>query len=49
MDRGFEAMIPKEQKEAEEPDSLYDYGIKFSLLGKRFSFIIKVQDTRRSS
>ena len=46
MDRGFEAMIPKE-KEAEEPDSLYDYNIKFSLLGKRFSFIIKVQDTRR--
>jgi len=48
MDRGFEAMIPKE-KEAKEPDSFYDYSIKFSLLGKHFSFIIKVQDTRRSS
>ena len=45
MDRGFEAMIPKE-KEAEEPESLYNYGIKFSLLGKQFQFIIKVQDRR---
>ena len=44
MDRGFESMIPKE-KEVESKD-LYDYGIKFSLFGKHFQFIIKVQDRR---
>jgi hypothetical protein len=46
MDRGFELMIPV--KKEEEPKNIYDYTIKFNLMGKQFQFIIKVQNNRRT-
>ena len=46
MDRGFEAMIPTTKNKEDEKD-IYDYGIKFNLMGKQFQFIIKVKNTRR--
>jgi hypothetical protein len=45
MDRGFELMIPVKK---EEPKGIYDYTIKFNLMGKQFQFIIKVQNNRRT-
>ena len=43
MDRGFDLMVPRTK---EEPKAIYDYAIKFNLLGKHFQFIIKVQNNR---
>ena len=48
MDRGFNAMVPQAKEEHKE-ESIYDYGIKFNLLGKRFQFTLKVDNTRRST
>ena len=46
MDQGFNSMLPR-PKEVKQKD-LYDYSIKFSLFGKQFQFIIKVQENQRT-
>ena len=41
IDRGFQLMIPKTQKE--EPKELYDYKISFTLFKKEFILSFKVK------
>ena len=48
MDRGFEAMIPQPKKEVPKEKTVYDYKTELNLLGKRLTFIIKVQNNRRT-
>ena len=40
-------MVPKVKEKAKE-ENIYDYCIKFTLMGKKFSFIMKVDNTRRT-
>ena len=46
MDRGFEIMIPREKEEPEEQPE-FDYGITFSLFGKKYTLNLMVQQQRR--
>jgi hypothetical protein len=42
MDRGFEVMLPR-NKEASEPNFIFNHKIRFSIFGREFSLSFNVK------
>ena len=41
-------MVPEAREDKVKEQNLYDYSIKFTLMGKEFSFNIRVDNKRRT-